>query len=126
MPERRTADIRRDEEPLTSAANERQQIEAAAERHQAAAGEQPPLFAREGSGLMSSPASDPKTGLHDRVGTDRRQLTAVKICRAKTLHSNPVDDPAAKLCLKARCKIAGCLKTGTDHLSLLADHPSGQ
>ncbi len=111
MPERRTATIhRRDGEPLTSAAKERRQREAAAERHQAAAGEQPPLFAREGTGLVSSAASDPKTRLRDIVGTDRRQLTAAKISRAKTSHSDPVDDPVAKLCLEARCKIAGCLK----------------
>ncbi len=121
-PERRTAPVRRDGELLTSAAKERWQREAAAERHQAAAGEQPPLFAREGTGLLSSPAIDPKTGLCDIVGTDRRQLTAAKISRVETSHSDPkpVDDPAAKLRLEARCKIAGCLKTVTDNLSPLA------
>ncbi len=107
--------------PLTSAAQERRQREAAAKRHQAAAGEQPPPFARKGTGTVSPPAIDPKTGLRDIVGTDVRQLTAAKVSRAETSQSNlkPFDDPTGKLRLEARCKMAGCLKTGTDHLSPL-------
>jgi hypothetical protein len=38
VPEERSAAVRRDSEPLTSAAMERRQKEAAADRHQAAAG----------------------------------------------------------------------------------------
>jgi hypothetical protein len=50
VPEKETAAVRRDKEPLACAAMERRQKEAAADRHQAAAGERPPSSAREGIG----------------------------------------------------------------------------
>jgi hypothetical protein len=42
VPEKETAAVRRDGEPLTSTAKGRQQKEATADRHQTAAGERPP------------------------------------------------------------------------------------
>jgi hypothetical protein len=42
VPEKEAAAVRRDSEPLASVAMERRQKEAAADRHQAAAGERPP------------------------------------------------------------------------------------
>ena len=44
MPEKETAAVRRDGEPLAGAAMRRRQEEAAADRHQAAAGERPPFI----------------------------------------------------------------------------------
>jgi hypothetical protein len=70
MPERGTAAVRRDNEPLTSAVQERLQAKAAAEKHQAAAGEQPPPSAKEGTKPVTSPVTDPKTGSSDLVGMD--------------------------------------------------------
>ncbi len=72
MPERETAAIRRDGEPLTSAVQERRLEEAAAKKHQAAAGEQPPPSAREEARLVTSQETDPKIGSCDLVGTDGR------------------------------------------------------
>ena len=59
MPERETAALRRDGEPLTSAVQERRQEEAAAEQHQAAEGEQPLPPAMEGTEPVTSPVTDP-------------------------------------------------------------------
>ncbi len=55
--EERSAAMRRDGEPLTNAAMERRQKEAAADRHQAAAGE--PSSVREGIGPVPLSATDP-------------------------------------------------------------------
>ncbi len=48
VPEKEAAAARRDGKPLASAAMKWRQEEAAADRHQAAAGEQPPSSVREG------------------------------------------------------------------------------
>ena len=48
VPEKETAAVRRDGEPLAGAAMKRRQEKAAADRHQAAAGERPPSSVREG------------------------------------------------------------------------------
>ncbi len=59
VPEEETAGVRRDGEPLASAAMKRRQEEAAADRHQAAAGERPPSSVREGIGPVPLSATDP-------------------------------------------------------------------
>ncbi len=58
VPKERSAAIRRDGEPLTSAAKRRRQKEAAADRHQAAAGERPASPVREGTGPVPLPDTD--------------------------------------------------------------------
>ena len=63
VPEKETAAVRRDNEPLISEVQERRQEKAAAEKHQAAAGEQPPPPVREGKEPVTSSANDPKTGI---------------------------------------------------------------
>ncbi len=78
VPEKETAAVGRDGEPPTSAAMERRQKEAAAYRHQAAAGERPPSSAREGIGPVPLSATDPGRKLRDAVGTDQPQLTTAK------------------------------------------------
>ncbi len=79
MPERETAAVRRDGEPLTSAVQEHQQEEAAAERHQAAAREHPIPPAMKGTEPVTSPVTDPKTGSHVAVDRDGHQLKAAKV-----------------------------------------------
>jgi hypothetical protein len=81
MPERETAAVRRDGEPLTSAVQERLQEEAG--HHQAAAEEQPLPPAMEGTEPVTSPVTNPKTGSRNAVGTDGRQLIAAKVSRGK-------------------------------------------
>jgi hypothetical protein len=122
MPERETAAVRRDGEPLTSAVQERWQEEAAAEQHQAAAGEQPLPPAREGTEPVTSPVTNPKTRTSNAVDTDGRQLIVAKVSRAETSHMDPrpLNEPTAKPRLKAVCMPARCLKTGTEHLSTIA------
>jgi hypothetical protein len=122
MPVRETAGVRRDGEPLTSGVQERRQKEAAANRHQAAAGEQPPPSVGEEARFVPLSATDPKCELRDMVSADRQQLTAARVDQAETSHSDPRlnDDPEAKLRLEARCKMARWSKTGTDYLSPLA------
>jgi hypothetical protein len=71
VPEKETAAVRRDGEPLASAAMEWRQKEAAADRHQAAAGERPPSSAREGIGPVPLSATDPGRKMRDAVGSDR-------------------------------------------------------
>jgi hypothetical protein len=59
VPEKETAAVRRDGEPLNSAAKERRQKEAAADGHPAAAGERPPSPAIKGTGPVPLSATDP-------------------------------------------------------------------
>jgi hypothetical protein len=122
MPERETATTRRDSEPLTSAAQERRQEKAAAEQHQAAAGEQPLPPAREGTEPVTSPVTNPKTRTSNAVDTDGRQLIVAKVSRAETSHIDPrpLNEPTAKPCLEAVCIPARYSKTGTEHLSTFA------
>jgi hypothetical protein len=121
VPEKETAAVRRDGEPLTSAAKKRQK-EAAADRHQAAAGERPPSSAREGIGPVPLSATDPGRKLRDVVGTDRPQLTTAKADRVEASRGNSRlnCDPAARLCLEATSALARDLTAGTDCLSPLA------
>ncbi len=88
MPERETAAMRRDGEPLTIALQERRQKEAAADRHLTAAGERPPSSVGEEGRFMPLSATDPKCKLRDTVSADRQQLTAAKVGRAETSHSD--------------------------------------
>ncbi len=71
VPEKETAAVRRDGKHLTSAAMEQQQEEAAADRHQATAGERPPSSEREGIGPVPLSATDPGPKMRDAVGSDR-------------------------------------------------------
>jgi hypothetical protein len=87
--EKETAAVRRDGEPLASAAMKRRQEEAAADRHQAAAGEQPPSSVREGIGPVPLSATDPGRKMRDEVGSDRPQLTAAKADRIETSRNEP-------------------------------------
>ncbi len=69
MPEKETAAVRRDSEPLTSTVQERRQEEAAAEQHQAAAGEQPLPPVMEETEPVTSSVTNSKTGSRDAVDT---------------------------------------------------------
>ena len=82
VPEERYAAVRRDGEPLTSAAMERGQEEAAADRHQAAAGERTPSSVREGIGPVPLSATDPGRKMRGPVGSDRPQRNLAR--RLKT------------------------------------------
>jgi hypothetical protein len=84
VPEKETAAVRRDGEPLASAAMNRRQEEAAADRHQAAAWDRPPSSVREGIGPKPLSATDPGRKMRDAVGSDRPQLTAAKADRVET------------------------------------------
>jgi hypothetical protein len=121
VPEKETAAVRRDCEPLASAAMERRQKEAAANRHQAAAGERPPSSAREGIGPVPLSATDPRRKMRDAVGSDRPQLTAGKADRVETSRddSRLNFDPAVRLRLEATSALARDLTAGTDCLSPL-------
>ncbi len=114
--------MRRDGEPLASAAMERRQEEAFADRHQAAAGEWPPSSARVGIGPVPLLATDPGRKMRDAVGSDQPQLTAAKADWVKTScdDSRPNCDPAVRLRLGATRALARDLTAGTDCLSPLA------
>ncbi len=96
VPEKETAAMRRDSEPLAGAAMKRWQEEAAADRHQAAAGEQPPSSVREGIGPVPLSATDPGSKMRGAVGSDRPQLAAAEADRIETSRddSRPNCDPA--------------------------------
>ncbi len=70
VPEKETAAVRRDGEPLAGAAMRRGQEEAAADRHQAAAGERPPSSVREGIGPVPLSARDPGRKMRGAVDSD--------------------------------------------------------
>ncbi len=118
VPEKETAAVKRDGEPLASAAMERRQKDAAADRHQAAAGERPPSSVREGIGPVPLSATDPGRKMRDAVGSDRPQLTAAKANRVET--SRDDCDPAVRLRLEATSALARDLTAGPDCLSPLA------
>jgi hypothetical protein len=120
VPEERSAAVRRDGEPLTSAAKKQRQKEAAADRHQAAAGEQPSSSEGEDSRSMPLSAVDPKRKLHDTVSADRPQLTAARVGRAETSRGNSGLNyyTATRLRMETRCELARYLKAGTTcHIS---------
>ncbi len=79
VPEEKSTAVRSDGEPLTSAAKKRQQKEAAADRHQAAAGEQPLSSVGKEARFVPLTATDPKCKLRDTVSADQPQLTAAKV-----------------------------------------------
>ncbi len=89
VPEKETATVRRDGEPLAGAAMKRRQEEAAADRHQAAAGERPPSSVREGIGPVPLSATDPGCKMRGAVGSDRPQLAAVKADPVETSCNEP-------------------------------------
>ncbi len=122
VPEKETAAVRRDGEPLASAAMERRQKEAAADRHQAAAGERPPSSVREGIGPVRLSATDPGRKMRDAVGSDRPQLTAAKADRVETSRNDLRlnCDPAVRLHLEATSALARDLTAGMDCLPPLA------
>jgi hypothetical protein len=87
VPEERSAAMRRDGEPLTNAAMERRQKEAAADRHQAAAGE--PSSVREGIGPVPLSATDPGRKMRGAAGSDRPQLAAARTDPVETSCNEP-------------------------------------
>jgi hypothetical protein len=89
VPEKETAAVRRDGEPLAGAAMKRRQEEAAADRHQAAAGERPPSSVREGIRPVPLSATDPGRKMRGAVGSDRPQLAAAKADRIETSCNEP-------------------------------------
>ncbi len=90
VPEERSATVRRDREQLTSAAKKQRQKEAATDRHQAAAGEQPPLSVGEETRFVPLLATDPKCKL--RKGNE--------CCSAGGFPSNPIlSGSAQNICL---------------------------
>jgi hypothetical protein len=119
VPEKETATVRRDGEPLTSAAKGQQQKEAAADRHQTAAGERPPS-AREGIGPVPLSASGPRCQPRDAVGGDLPQQTAAKADRVEATRgqSGLNCDPKVRLRLEARKTLARFLGAGTECLFL--------
>jgi hypothetical protein len=84
VPEKETAAVRRDGEPLAGAAMKRRQEEEAADRHQAAAGERPPSSVREGIGPVPLSATDPGRKMRGAVDSDRPQLAAAEADRTET------------------------------------------
>ncbi len=97
-----------------AAAKERRQKEAAADRHQAAAGERPPSSVGEETRSVPLSATDPRCKLCDTVSADQPQLTAARVGRAEILHSDPGlnCDPATRHRMEARCELARYLKAG--------------
>jgi hypothetical protein len=89
VPEKETAAVRRDGEPLAGAAMKRRQEEAAADRHQAAAGERPPSSVREGIGPVPLSATDPGRKMRGAVGSDRPQLAAARADPVETSCNEP-------------------------------------
>jgi hypothetical protein len=124
VPEKETAAVRRDGEPLAGAAMKRRQEEAATDRHQAAAGERPPSSVREGIGPMPLWATDPGRKMRGVVGSDRPQLAAAKADRIKTSRndSRPNCDPAVRLRLGAISALARDLRAGTVSVCGATDH----
>jgi hypothetical protein len=122
VPEKETAAVRRNSVPLASAAMGRRQEEAAADRHQAAAGEGPPSSVREGIGPVPLSAMDPGRKMRDAVGSDQPQLTAAKADRVETSRddSRLNCDLAVRLRLEATSALARDLTAGTDCLPPLA------
>jgi hypothetical protein len=108
VPEKETTTVRRDGEPLTSAAMERRQKEAAADRHQAAAGERPPSSAIEGIGPVPLSATDPGRQPRAVTGADRPQLTTAKADRVEAARgkSGLNCDPEVRLRLEATSALA--------------------
>ncbi len=119
VPQERSAAVRRDGEPLASAAKKRRQKEAASNKHQAAALPSP---VREGTGPMPLSATDPGRQPREAAGTDRPQLPAAKADRVEAARGNSVlnCDSGVRLCLEARKVLARFLRAGTDCLSPLA------
>jgi hypothetical protein len=111
VPEERSAAVRRVGEPLTSAAKKRRQKEAAADRHQAAAGERSPPSVGVDTRFVPLSATGPKCKLRYTVSADRQQLTAAK---------SRTGIRGSKLRLEARCELARYLKAGADYLYPLA------
>ncbi len=68
--ERETAAVRRNSKPLNSAVQEQWQKEAAANRHLAAAGEQPPSSVGEEGRFVPLSATYPKCKLRDTVSAE--------------------------------------------------------
>jgi hypothetical protein len=119
VPKERSAAIRRDGEPLASAAKKRRQKEAAADEHQAAAGERPPSPVREGTGPVPLSATDPGRQPREAASVDRPQLSAAKADCVKAARGNsgPSCDSEVRLHLEAKETLARFLRTGTDCLS---------
>jgi hypothetical protein len=110
VPEERSAAVRRDGEPLGSAANRRRQTEADAEKQQAAAGERPSSPVREDEEELPPLVDDPAG----------QQVTAAAITgREGTAHKNSESIKRFEDILReeAREMLTGYLRDGTEYLS---------
>jgi hypothetical protein len=110
VPEERSAALRRDGEPLTSAAKRRRQTEADAEEQQAAAGERPSSPVREDEEELPPLVDDPAG----------QQVTAAAITgREGAAHENSESIKSFEEILRkeAREMLTGYLRDGTEYLS---------
>jgi hypothetical protein len=110
MPEERSTALRRDGEPLTSAAKRRRQTEADAEEQQAAAGERPSSPVREDEEELRPLVDDPAG----------QQVTAAAITgREGAAHENSESIKRFEEILReeAREMLTGYLRDGTEYLS---------
>jgi hypothetical protein len=109
VPEERSTALRRDGEPLTSAAKRRRQTEADAEEHQAAAGEQPSSPVRGDEEELPLLVDDPAG----------QQVTAAAITgREGATHENSESIKCFEEVLReeARGMLTGYLRDGTEYL----------
>ncbi len=110
VPEERSTALRRDGEPLTSAAKRRRQTEADAEEQQAAAGERPSSPVREDEEELPLLVDDPAG----------QQVTAAAITGRKgATHENSESIKRFEEVLReeAREMLTGYLRDGTEYLS---------
>jgi hypothetical protein len=113
VPEERSTALRRDGEPLTSAAKRRRQTEADAEEHQAAAGEQPSSPVREDEEGLPPLVDDP-AGQRVEAAAD----TGCEGCEvAAHKNSESIKRFEEILREKAREMLTGYLRDGTEYLS---------
>ena len=110
VPEERSAALRRDGEPLTSAAKRRRQTETDAEEQQADAGERPPSPVREDE-------EEPPPLMEDPAG---QQVTAAAVTGCEGgAHENSESIKRFEEILReeAREMLTGYLRDGTEYLS---------
>jgi hypothetical protein len=110
VPEERSTALRRDGEPLTSAAKRRRQTEADAEEQQAAAGERPSSPVREDEEELPPLVDDP---------AGQQVATAAITGREGAAHENSESIKRFEEILReeAREMLTGYLRDGTEYLS---------
>ena len=110
VPEERSAALRRDGEPLTSAAKRRRQTEADAEEQQAAAGERPSSPVREDEEELPPLVDDP---------AGQQATAAANTCPEEAAHENSESIKRFEEIPReeAREMLTGYLRDGTEYLS---------